>query len=83
MNGQARTEREVRAILEAAQGALPPGIHTEAVRRGGRILRRRRVLRRLMWLALCLAMTGLFVWSLLARPWVEPPSGTTPPLTGW
>ncbi|MFD5125581.1 hypothetical protein [Streptomyces sp. NPDC058385] len=83
MNAQARREREVRAVLEAAQGALPPGIHAEAVRRGGRILRRRRVLRRLMWLALCLATTVFFVWALLARPWVEPPSGTTPPLTGW
>jgi hypothetical protein len=83
MNAQAHREREVRAVLEAAQGALPPGIHTEAVRRGGRILRRRRVLRRLTWLALCLAMTAFFVWALLARPWVEPPSGTTPPLTGW
>ncbi|MGW6402828.1 hypothetical protein [Streptomyces sp. NPDC055134] len=83
MNAQVRREREVRAILESAQGALPPGIHTEAVRRGRRILRRRRVLRRLIWLALCLAMTAFFVWVLLARPWVEPPSGTTPPLTGW
>ncbi|RVU19628.1 hypothetical protein EOT10_29585 [Streptomyces antnestii] len=83
MNGQARMEREVRAILDGAQGAVPPEIHPEAVRRGGRMLRRRRVLRRLTWLALCLALTAFFVWVLLARPWVEPPSKTTPPLTGW
>jgi len=83
MNGQARREREVRAILEDVQGAVPPEIYPEAVRRGGRMLRRRRVLRRLLWLALCLALAAFLVWALLARPWVEPPSETTPPLTGW
>ncbi|MEU6663502.1 hypothetical protein [Streptomyces sp. NPDC046821] len=84
MNAQARMEREVRAILDdAVHSVVPPEIHPEAVRRGTRILRRRRALRRLGWLALGLAVTAFFVWASLARPWVEPPSRTTPPLTGW
>ncbi len=76
-------EASVRRMLEQPPPAVPPDLHAEAVRRGTRILRRRTLARRAMWLLL-LAMTVAFVvWAVTARPWVEPPSETTPPLTGW
>jgi hypothetical protein len=62
---------------------VPPDLCADAMRRGGRMLRRRRAARRLMWLVLPAAVVAFLVWASLTRPWVEPPSGTTPPLTGW
>ncbi|MFJ5996557.1 hypothetical protein [Streptomyces sp. NPDC092370] len=73
----------VRRLLEQSPRPLPPEIHTEAVRRGARALRRRTLARRAMWLLLFAAAVAFTVWALTARPWVEPPSDTTPPLTGW
>ncbi|WP_338782744.1 hypothetical protein [Streptomyces sp. DG1A-41] len=83
MRGNDR-EAAVRRLLEQASSpSVPPEIHTEAVRRGGRMLRRRTVARRLLWLLVFAAAVAFTVWALSARPWVEPPSDTTPPLTGW
>ncbi|MFJ8592808.1 hypothetical protein [Streptomyces sp. NPDC093598] len=82
MSGNDR-DAAVRRLLEQAPRPLPPEIHTEAVRRGGRMLRRRALTRRMMWLLLFAAAVAFTVWALTARPWVEPPSDTTPPLTGW
>ncbi len=82
MSGNDR-EAAVRRLLEQAPRPVPPEIHTEAVRRGGRMLRRRTLARRLLWLLLFAAAVAFTVWALTARPWVEPPSDTTPPLTGW
>ena len=42
-----------------------------------------RAVRRLMWLLLLAAIVAFVVWALMVQPWVEPPSDTTPPLTGW
>ncbi|MEY7976534.1 hypothetical protein AB8O53_09400 [Streptomyces pilosus] len=76
-------EATVRRMLEQSPPSVPPDLHVAAVRRGTRILRRRTFARRALWLLL-LAMTVAFVvWAVTARPWVEPPSETTPPLTGW
>jgi hypothetical protein len=47
------------------------------------MLRRRTAARRVMWFLLFAASVAFVVWAVLARPWVEPPSETTPPLTGW
>ncbi|CAL9299434.1 MULTISPECIES: hypothetical protein [Streptomyces] len=82
MRGNDR-EAAVRRLLEQAPRAVPPEIHVEAVRRGGRMLRRRTLARRALWLLLFAATVAFTVWALTARPWVEPPSHTTPPLTGW
>ncbi|KJK41037.1 membrane protein [Streptomyces variegatus] len=82
MSGNDR-EAAVRRLLEQAPRPVPTEIHTEAVRRGGRMLRRRTLARRVMWLLLFAAALAFTVWALTARPWVEPPSDTTPPLTGW
>ncbi|MER6677048.1 hypothetical protein [Streptomyces sp. NPDC000983] len=80
-----RSEREAaaRRIMERTGPVVPPDLHAEAVRRGGRMLRRRRALRRLMWLLGFVAVVVFTVWALTVQPWVEPPSETTPPLTGW
>ncbi|MEV7342822.1 hypothetical protein [Streptomyces sp. NPDC093544] len=76
-------EAAVRRILEQAPPPVPPELHADVVRRGARILRRRTAARRLMWLLLFAAAVAFIVWAITAQPWVEPPSETTPPLTGW
>jgi cell division septal protein FtsQ len=80
-----RPEREaaVRRIMEQAVPPVPPELYADVVRRGGRMLRHRRTARRLMWLLLFAVSVAFVVWALTARPWVEPPSETTPPLTDW
>ncbi|MFS8200972.1 hypothetical protein ACLVWQ_20065 [Streptomyces sp. CWNU-52B] len=83
MSPVSRREADVRRILEQPQPPVPPELYAEAVRRGGRMLRRRRAARRLMWLVLLAAAVAFVVWLSTAQPWVEPPSETTPPLTGW
>ncbi|MFJ8820340.1 hypothetical protein ACIREE_01000 [Streptomyces sp. NPDC102467] len=84
MSRQEREEATVRAVLDAAPPpTVPAELCGEAMRRGGRALRRRRIARRLAWFVLCTAVVAFAVWATMARPWVEPPSKTTPPLTGW
>ncbi|MFI6035190.1 hypothetical protein ACIBBD_13680 [Streptomyces sp. NPDC051315] len=80
-----RPEREaaVRQLMERTVPRVPPELHADAVRRGSRLLRRRTVARRLLWLLLCAAVVAFTVWATTAQPWVEPPSETTPPLTDW
>ena len=80
-----RAEREaaVRNIMERVPPRVPPELYVDVVRRGTRRLRRRRAVRRLLWLLLCAAAVAFLVWAVMARPWVEPPSQTTPPYTGW
>ncbi|OSP44791.1 MULTISPECIES: hypothetical protein [unclassified Streptomyces] len=78
-----RREATVRRMLERSAPRVPPELHADAVRRGTRILRRRTLARRAMWLLLLAVTVAFVVWALTVRPWVEPPSETTPPLTGW
>ncbi|MEU6809258.1 hypothetical protein ABZ920_09655 [Streptomyces sp. NPDC046831] len=80
-----RAEREaaVRRMLEQSSPPVPPDLCAEAVRRGGRVLRRRTLALRVMGLLLLAACVASAVWALTARPWAEPPSQTTPPVTGW
>ncbi|GAA2320860.1 hypothetical protein OKJ48_28200 [Streptomyces kunmingensis] len=84
MSLQQRQEATVRAVLDAAPPpAVPAELCADAMRRGGRALRRRRIASRVVWLVLCAAVVAFTVWATMARPWVEPPDTTTPPLTGW
>ncbi|HSX96114.1 MAG TPA: hypothetical protein VLG91_01725 [Streptomyces sp.] len=76
-------EAAVRQILEGGSVQVPPDLCAAAVRRGGRMLRRRTTARHVMWLVLAAAVVPFAVWALTVRPWVEPPSTTTPPMTGW
>ncbi|GGS89606.1 hypothetical protein [Streptomyces chromofuscus] len=80
-----RAEREAaaRRIMERTPPQVPPDLCADAVRLGERLLRRRALALRLGWLLLCTAAVAFAVWALTVRPWVEPPSETTPPLTGW
>ncbi|MFI6930211.1 hypothetical protein [Streptomyces sp. NPDC050287] len=80
---QPRREDAVRRILAAPTPSVPPELCADVVRRGGRMLRRRRAVRRVLWLLLFAAVVAFVVWAVMAQPWVEPPSETTPPLTGW
>ncbi|GGK66355.1 hypothetical protein [Streptomyces flaveus] len=83
MSSTDRREDAVRRILEGTPPPVPPNLHADAVRRGSRMLHRQRAARRLMWLLLFAAAVAFVVWASVAQPWVEPPSETTPPLTGW
>ncbi|MVO83461.1 hypothetical protein GPA10_01485 [Streptomyces sp. p1417] len=84
MSQQERREAAVRRLLDAGGPApVPHDLHTDAVRRGAVLLRRRTVLRRLGWLLLLAAVLAFAVWAADAQPWTEPPSRTTPPLTRW
>ncbi|AKN71271.1 MULTISPECIES: hypothetical protein [Streptomyces] len=81
-----RGEREaaVRRIMERGVAApVPPDLYGDAVRRGDRLLRHRRLVRRVLWLLVWAAAVAFAVWAAGAQPWVESPSETTPPLTGW
>ncbi|WP_369181600.1 hypothetical protein [Streptomyces mutabilis] len=80
-----RLQREAaaRRIMEQSPPRVPPDLYADALRRGGRMLRRRTAVRRLMWVLLGAAAVAFTVWALTVQPWVEPPSETTPPVTGW
>ena len=80
-----RVQREAaaRQIMERVPPQVPPELYADVMRRGARMLRRRVIARRLLWLLLCAATVAFLVWAMVARPWVEPPSQTTPPYTGW
>ncbi|SFY52657.1 hypothetical protein [Streptomyces sp. F-1] len=80
-----RAEREaaVRRVLTEPPLPVPPELHPEAVRRGERLLRRGRRVRRVLWVLACAAAVAFGVWAVYAHPWVEPPSQTTPPVDGW
>ncbi|MFC5215185.1 hypothetical protein [Streptomyces coerulescens] len=80
---RAQREGAARQIMEHTPPSVPPELYAEVVRRGGHMLRRRKITLRLMYLLLFAATVAFVVWALMARPWVEPPSETTPPLTGW
>ncbi|MDX3798240.1 hypothetical protein [Streptomyces sp. AK04-3B] len=82
MNRAAR-EAAVRQMMERAAPPLPAELYPDVVRRGSRLLRRRTLALRLMWLLLFAAAVTFVVWAAVVEPWVEPPSQTTPPLTGW
>ena len=79
------SEREatVRRMLERTPPPVPPDLYGDVVRRGSRLLRRRTVTLRVLWLALVAAALAFTVWASVARPWVEPPSTTTPPISDW
>ncbi|WP_128380847.1 hypothetical protein [Streptomyces cavernae] len=83
MSRTTRREAAVRELLEGPVPGVPPELYADVVRRGNRMLRRRTTLRRLLWLLLLAAAVAFTVWASVARPWVAPPSETTPPLTGW
>ncbi|MFG2596928.1 hypothetical protein [Streptomyces sp. NPDC048462] len=83
MSGAGRKEDEVRRMLEGPHPQVPADLAERAAELGGRVLRRRRALRRLGLLALIAAVAVFTVWALMVQPWQAPPAETTPPLGGW
>jgi len=83
MSARSNRELTVRRMMEGPTLVVPPEVTADALRRGGRLLRRRRAMRRAMWTLLCAGAVAFTVWAILTHPWVEPPSQTTPPVTGW
>ncbi|MFD4988356.1 hypothetical protein [Streptomyces sp. NPDC058374] len=83
MSGADHRKDRVRRLLDTPPPPVPPGLTTEAVRRGERLRRLRAGAVRLLWAALAAAATGLAVWLVLTRPWAAPEVPVTPPLTGW
>ncbi|MEU9204387.1 hypothetical protein [Streptomyces sp. NPDC048332] len=83
MSGVRRNEDEVRRMLDASRPQVPVDLAARAARRGARLVRRRRVLRRLWLVAAGAVVVAFTVWAVMVQPWQAPPAGTTPPLDGW
>ncbi|MFG3286969.1 hypothetical protein [Streptomyces sp. NPDC048111] len=83
MSAPDRKTAEVRRLLEGgAHPAVPAELAAQAVELGLRMLHRRRVVRRLLWLLLAAGVIVFLVWASMAQPWVTPPSTVTPPVDG-
>ncbi|WP_415948005.1 hypothetical protein [Streptomyces sp. KLOTTS4A1] len=79
-----RREQEVQRLLDAAASPpVPADLYEDTVRRGTRLLRRRRLVRRLVWWGALSGFLAFVVWVSVADPFVPPPAEVTPPLTGW
>ncbi|MCX5142489.1 MULTISPECIES: hypothetical protein [unclassified Streptomyces] len=83
MSGMGRKEDEVRRMLENPRPQVPAELAARAAERGGRLLRRRRVLTRLWLLTATAVVVAFTVWAVVVQPWHVPPAETTPPLEGW
>ncbi|MFG3346632.1 hypothetical protein ACGF1Z_16400 [Streptomyces sp. NPDC048018] len=83
MNRHEHKEDEVRRMMDTARPHVPGDLAARAVARGTRLLHRDRVVRRIGWALLALAVAAFVVWASVVRPWEVPPAGTTPPLEGW
>jgi hypothetical protein len=83
MNPSDRGEAEVRRLLEGPLPVVPPELGVRAAERGERLLRRRRLRQRLLWLLLLTALVAFAIWASIAQPWTPEPLDTAPPLEGW
>jgi ferric-dicitrate binding protein FerR (iron transport regulator) len=78
-----RKTAEVRRLLEGGpHPAVPAELAARATELGLRMLHRRRIVRRALWLLLAVAVIVFLVWASIAQPWVAPPSTVTPPVEG-
>ncbi|AYG80832.1 hypothetical protein DWB77_02970 [Streptomyces hundungensis] len=83
MSAPDRKTAEVRRMLEGAtHPTVPAELADRAAELGLRMLHRRRIARRLLWLLLTAAVIAFLVWASVAQPWVAPPSTVTPPVDG-
>lgn len=78
-----RKTAEVRRLLEGGpHPAVPTELAAQATELGLRMLHRRRLVRRILWVLLAAAVIVFLVWASIAQPWVAPPSTVTPPVEG-
>ncbi|MFJ8850089.1 hypothetical protein [Streptomyces sp. NPDC102437] len=75
-------EDEVRRMLDGPHPQVPADLARRASQRGGRMLRRRLFVRRLMLVLAGVAVVAFTVWAMAVHPWEVPPAETTP-LEGW
>ncbi|MFB7214384.1 hypothetical protein [Streptomyces sp. NPDC056255] len=75
-------EDEVRRMLDGPHPQVPADLARRASQRGGRMLRRRLFVRRLMLVLACVAVVAFTVWAMAVHPWQVPPTETTPS-QGW
>ncbi|MCX5204579.1 hypothetical protein OG897_24380 [Streptomyces sp. NBC_00237] len=84
MSLRKQKEDEVRLILEQAEHpVVPSDLLGRATERGGRDLRRRRLLRRALWVLTVAAVIAFLVWASVVQPWQAPPADVTPPVEGF
>ncbi|MFB6878184.1 hypothetical protein [Streptomyces sp. NPDC056323] len=82
MSRSADREDEVRRMLDGPHPQVPADLARRASQRGGRMLRRRLFVRRLMLVLVCAAVVAFAAWAMAVHPWQVPPAETTP-LEGW
>ncbi|MET8742091.1 hypothetical protein [Streptomyces sp. NPDC004728] len=82
MSRSADREDEVRRMLDGPHPQVPADLARRASQRGGRMLRRRLFVRRLMLVLACVAVVAFAAWAMAVHPWQVPPAETTP-LEGW
>ncbi|MFI0979774.1 hypothetical protein ACH4SP_22580 [Streptomyces sp. NPDC021093] len=84
MSLRRQKEDEVRLLLERApHPPVPADLLVRATERGVRGLRRRKVLRRVLWVLAVAAGIAFLVWASIAQPWLAPPADSTPPVEGF
>ncbi|WP_374705594.1 hypothetical protein [Streptomyces sp. AJS327] len=67
-------------MLEGPAEPVPPDLAGAAARRGARLRRGRRVLRRFAWGLLAVLVVALVVWVALESPWSARPVPAPPPM---
>jgi ferric-dicitrate binding protein FerR (iron transport regulator) len=84
MSLRKQKEDEVRLILEqAVRPVVPSDLLVRATERGARDLRRRRTVRRVLWVLASVAVVAFLVWASIVQPWQAPPAAVTPPVEGF
>ncbi|MET8061910.1 hypothetical protein [Streptomyces microflavus] len=81
--GGDRKADEVRRMLEEPHPPVPAGLADRAARRGARLLRLRRGVRRTAWWLAGTVFAAFLVWAGVEQPWLPEPAEVTPPLEGW
>ncbi|SCK10668.1 hypothetical protein YUYDRAFT_00825 [Streptomyces sp. ScaeMP-e48] len=81
--GGDRKADEVRRMLEGPHPPVPAGLADRAARRGARLLRLRRGVRRTAWWLAGTVFAAFLVWAGVEQPWLPEPAEVTPPLEGW
>lgn len=72
-----RREEEVRRLLDTAHPQVPADLAQRAAAHGRRVLRRRRVAHRVLWVLLVAVLTTAMLFAALAWPDQQQPHAPT------